>query len=145
MVDLGGSSGFTLIEMMVVILVVGILTAVAMPQYARIMERPRAAEGVETLLAIKGAQDRHFSKYGAYCTGVLAGCLDIGLSQTSYFGAVPNAAVSGGGASWQLTLTRNVNTVYYGFYTLTYDAAAAVPLSCTPVPDCTNELLPMIQ
>ena len=45
--------GFTLIEVMVVIIMVGILAAIAVPLYTNYVYRARAAEGVSTLGAIK--------------------------------------------------------------------------------------------
>ncbi len=146
MAEMGGVSGFALIEMVVVILVIGILSAVALPQYARIMERPRAAEGVQFLLAIKGAQDRYFNRYGVYCIGALtaANCRgwDITIPAPKYFDAVPNTVAAG---TWNLTLTRTFNTIYYGQYTLIYTDGGNPALTCTPAPDCTNELLPAIR
>ena len=41
--------GFTLIEVLVVVLMVGILSSIAVPQYRRAVERTRVAE-VQTLL-----------------------------------------------------------------------------------------------
>lgn len=45
--------GFTLIEVMVVIIMVGILAAIAVPIYTGYVYRARASEGVTTLGAIK--------------------------------------------------------------------------------------------
>ena len=45
--------GFTLIEVMVVIIMVGILAAIAVPIYSGYVYRARASEGVTTLGAIK--------------------------------------------------------------------------------------------
>ena len=139
LVELGGDSGFTLIEMVVVMLVIGILSAIAMPQFARVAEKPKAAEGVHLLLAVKGAQERHFNRYGTYCIGALAGCLDIDLPNPLYFGAIPNTAVSGG--SWKLTLSRIGAPYYYGAYTMTFDGNAGT-LTCPGNARCQTDLVP---
>ena len=52
--------GFTLIEMLSVVLVVAILTAVAVPQYRRSVERTRLSEAVQTLPAIYDAVSRYY-------------------------------------------------------------------------------------
>lgn len=48
--------GFTLLELLIVVIIVGILAAVAMPQFARMTRRSRAAEAYDLIGAILTAE-----------------------------------------------------------------------------------------
>ena len=55
----GDGHGFTLIEMLVAIALVGLLAAVAYPSYANVVQRARRADALSTLFVIQAAQERH--------------------------------------------------------------------------------------
>lgn len=55
--------GFTLLEMLVVVLIIGILASVAMPQYQRAVERSRAVEAITISRAIIAAQNRSLDAF----------------------------------------------------------------------------------
>ncbi len=62
---------------MLVVLIIGILAAIALPQYTKAVEKTRAAEAGTIVKAIYSAQQRYFLANDTYATR--ADELDIGL------------------------------------------------------------------
>ena len=55
-------SGFTLLELMIVVAVIGILAAIAFPSYQNSVQKARRGDAQETLLECAAAQARYFTK-----------------------------------------------------------------------------------
>ena len=59
--------GFTLIDLLVVVLIIGILSAVALPQYTKAVTKARFAEALTLLKTMKTAKDVCFLETGSSC------------------------------------------------------------------------------
>ena len=62
--------GFTLIEMLVVSLVIGILAAIALPQYEIAVGKSRTIDAIANLRAITEAQEAYFLATGEYTNDI---------------------------------------------------------------------------
>jgi len=61
-------AGFTLIEMMVIVAIIGILAAVAYPSYDEYVKRGNRSEGQALLSDAAAAQERYYSQNYSYIT-----------------------------------------------------------------------------
>ncbi|PIU20518.1 MAG: hypothetical protein COT18_01795 [Elusimicrobia bacterium CG08_land_8_20_14_0_20_59_10] len=127
--------GFTLIELLVVVLIIGILASVAIPQYFKIVEKGRAAEGINAVSAMAGAQDRELLRTGAYTSNI--NNLDVSATGLKFFNITGNATT--------VTATRKAGNAAcpsaYGCYTLKYTLATK-KITCTGSPDSCIALQP---
>lgn len=60
-------TGFTLVEMMVVVVILGVLAVMALFAYRKYTYSARNSEAVQFLGAIRAAQEAYFQSYGQYC------------------------------------------------------------------------------
>ncbi len=62
--------GFTLIELMIVVAIIGILAAIAIPNFLRFQLKAKSSEGKTNIAAIRTAEESYFAEYGTYVSAL---------------------------------------------------------------------------
>ena len=98
-------NGFTLLEMMVVVILIGILASIALPRYIRTVEKGRAAEAKHNLGVIRDAELAYYIEFNAYApnlTAIQQNSLPTACNASYYF----NYSISVAGAAFTITANR---------------------------------------
>ena len=149
--------GFTLIELMIVVAIIGILAAIAIPAYQDYTIRAQVTEGLNLAGDMKAAVGETFAntgnwpalnadvgitavKSGKYVTGVL---LDMGTITITY-GLQANANIAGKKLSIRPTVSPNGDVIWNcGYHTVAgADPAAPASAAGTNATDITPKYLP---
>ena len=130
--------GFSLVELSVVVIIIGVLAAFGVPRLLASVERSKASEAFNYLAAVRSAQERFQARQGIYASSIAD--LDVTQSAPTYF-TTPTVIAAGGSAdletSWQLSLARDGASSGYGAYTVVFDqdgfsASSTIPNGINP-------------
>ena len=98
-------SGFTLLEIIIVIIIIRVLASLALPRYFKTVEYSRGAEGLQNLGVMRQSANRCYLRTNSYAPCALAN-LDVDDPSTfpqSHF----NYGMSNAAVGYTITATRN--------------------------------------
>ena len=104
-----GQRGFTLLELLMVVIIIAILASIALPQYLRVSERSRASEALTILSAVRASEMRFKALNGSTYTTTLTQ-LDTDIPASTLY----TYMVSGAGAGANAIATRQGGGTYGG-------------------------------
>jgi type IV pilus assembly protein PilA len=131
-------SGFTLIELMIVVAIIGILAAIAIPSYMDYTKKARVTEGLSLAAAAKAGVSEYYSSTNDWPDSNA----DIGLAATVAGESTKNIQVSENGL---ITITYDTEVQTDGTLLLSpYAATGAVVWTCKAggASPLANNLLP---
>lgn len=91
-------AGFTMIELMVVVIIVGVLAAIAVPVYSKYVKNARVTEASSRLGDILTAEKAFFQEKGVWADDATAGFLGDTATPTANFTYDINSGAGGTGA-----------------------------------------------
>ncbi|SDR77301.1 type IV pilus assembly protein PilE [Halopseudomonas xinjiangensis] len=109
--------GFTLIEVMIVVVIVGILAAIALPSYREYVLRGNRAQGQALLMEAAARQERFYAQNSAYVTdNANKGSLNVNEGAYDLYVLSVGSAANDGG--YTLTATQQFGDTGCGNLTL---------------------------
>ncbi|MBU1007341.1 MAG: prepilin-type N-terminal cleavage/methylation domain-containing protein [Candidatus Omnitrophica bacterium] len=107
--------GFTLLEVLIVVIIIGILSSIALPQYFSTLEKARSGEAVTNVGAVRMALDRYWYQNGSATADL--DLLDIGnpndITNKLYSYSVVDDGTDAGTRMYTVTATRTIGTTDY--------------------------------
>ena len=93
------NKGFTLIELMIVVAIIGILAAIAIPNFLRFQLRSKTSEGKVNIAAIRTAEESYVAEFGSYVLAATSPAANGG-SQKQVFSDVGAAGANFSTIGW---------------------------------------------
>jgi len=133
-------SGFTLVELAVVVVIIGVIASFAVPRFLNSVERAKATEAFSMLDTVHSSMERYHARQATYASTI--DDLDVIFSEPENFVvglvAIP-VTESSLETGWQVTLTRRGFSAGFGAYTVTFNQDGFDEVNSS-IPDVINPM-----
>lgn len=124
------NKGFTLIELMIVVAIIGILAMIAVPSYQDYTKRAYVAEGLQLAMPMKLAVVEHYLEYGKLASDTD----ELGIPNTKYGGTGKQMVALGGKRALGVALHNQVIYIYFDPKLQDYEDVANHPIEIPIAP-----------
>jgi prepilin-type N-terminal cleavage/methylation domain-containing protein len=131
--------GFSLVELTIVVVILGVLATFAVPRFTTSVERTKATEGLSYVHQLQRQQERHLASTGRYATSLTELKRTTGETlETPQFFDVSALNSSDWESKWKVKLTRNGASSGFGRYTIVWSqdgfvvSQSSIPSSLKP-------------
>jgi prepilin-type N-terminal cleavage/methylation domain-containing protein len=135
--------GFSLIELLMVVTIMGILSVIAFPVLHRARQRAQAASAVQALRTVGSGQllyERKHSTYGTFAQLLSENVLDPALTTGTRSDYLFNLVVAGTGKTYTITATPLVDATQSDYFfmdttgVIRFNKGSAADVSSPPIP-----------
>lgn len=116
---MNAQKGFTLIELMIVVAIIGILAAIAIPAYQDYIARSQMSEAMTLAAGLKGAVSETYSQDGTCPTNGQAGIAAASTIKGKYVASVATAGTASANGGCTITATMAASGVSTGIRSTT--------------------------
>lgn len=110
---MSNEKGFTLVEILIVLVIIGILASVALPSYFTMIQQGAAKATQDNLVSVYSAEKNYYLNNGAYCTAACSSLaninttLSLNLADTNF-----SYVCAAGGSSYTCTAKNIANNAF---------------------------------